>query len=247
MLRLPLLVQSGRVGRQKRKGIIVHLVLDQMEEHPADEMNGGAIAMNERLDRAFIPFDLLTELSLEPLPKVLQQRPAQIFGAGHQRRAGERVVEFFRGDCHMRLMPQGFEIGSVAELFSKDSAETSPIVERWRKRNCRVAKTQEEEGTVRMRREPTVNFLLEQVLAPDDPLLRRLPLQPDRAVRHDDRLQFLIQFRITDEWSCSMFVLYTGCAVISRGVCDSLSRIQTVRTRGRGRLLSGVSSSPSTL
>ena len=99
---LPRLFEARRIGSKKCEGMIVFFALDEMEEYPPDQVHVGAVLPYELLDRALVLPDLLAELGMEPLPKVVQHHPGQILGAGHRRHGCERVVPFLIGEPRRR-------------------------------------------------------------------------------------------------------------------------------------------------
>ena len=123
VLRLALSAETRRVRGEEGEGIIGFLALHEVEEHPSDQVHVGAVLSYELLDRPLVLRDLPAELGVEPLPEVIQHHPAQIFAAGHQGHGCERVVPFLVADPDGDLMSDGFELGGMAELAGKKTAE----------------------------------------------------------------------------------------------------------------------------
>ena len=64
--------------------MIVLFALNEVEEHASGQVHVGAVLPDELLDRPLVLPDLAAELVVKPLPEIVQHRPAQILGAGHQ-------------------------------------------------------------------------------------------------------------------------------------------------------------------
>ena len=124
MLRAGPAREPGRVGGEKREGMIaVLLVLRQVEVDASDEVPDGVPGLEVRLDAALVAADLLSEERLELLPPRLEPLRIDVLGSGQGRGLAREPVDHPRRDRDLHLGASLLEVADGAEPGDEEPRE----------------------------------------------------------------------------------------------------------------------------